>query len=139
MNGGNVGTLPAFGLDMVKRHTRPMSLGEWLVREIDPHQAVDHIIKTAPQHAKAKAERVYIENFLRSKKALLMNESDAKSAVEREQYAYSHPEYCDLLEGLKAAVEVEERLKWELVAAQARVEVFRSLEASNRVQDRATR
>lgn len=109
------------------------------MKQIDPHSAVDHIIRSAPKYAKAKAERVYIENFLRSKKALLMNKSDAKSAVEREQYAYSHPEYCELLEGLKAAVEVEERLKWELTAAQIRTEVWRSQEASNRGMDRATR
>jgi hypothetical protein len=44
-----------------------------------------------------------------------------------------------LLEGLKAAVEVEEKLKWEMVAAQARVEVWRTEQANNRNQDRTMR
>jgi hypothetical protein len=34
-------------------------------------------------------------------------------------------------------VEVEEQLRWTLIAAQARVEIWRSQEASNRLQDRA--
>ena len=109
------------------------------MREIDPNVAVDHIIKTAPKFAEAKAQRVYLEEYRKTKKALLMAESSAKTSAEREQYAYSHDEYAALLEGLRAAVEIEERLKWELTAAQARVEVWRSMEASNRGQDRAAR
>jgi hypothetical protein len=109
------------------------------MRDIDPNVAVDHIIKTAPKFAEAKAQRVYLEEYRKTKKALLMAESSAKTSAEREQYAYGHDEYAALLEGLRAAVEIEERLKWELTAAQARVEVWRSMEASNRGQDRAAR
>ena len=104
--------------------------------DFNPHKSVDFIITTAPKFAKAKAERVYLEQFRSSKKALLMSQSPAKAAVEREQHAYAHPEYVQLLEGLRAAV--EERLKWELVAAQARIEVFRTQEATARAEGRAT-
>ena len=62
-----------------------------------------------------------------------------KAANAREQYAYSHPEYIALLDGLKAAVEVEEQLRWAQIAAQLRVEIWRSQEASNRAQDRTMR
>lgn len=106
--------------------------------DFNPHKSVDFIITTAPKFAKAKAERVYLEQFRSSKKALLMGQSPAKAAVEREQHAYAHPEYVQLLEGLRAAVEIEERLKWELVAAQARIEVFRTQEATARAEGRAT-
>lgn len=109
------------------------------MKDIDPHAAVDHIIRTAPKFAQAKAERVYLEEYRKTKKALLMAASPAKTSAEREQDAYSHPEYAQLLEGLKAAVEIEERLKWELTAAQARIDVYRTQEASNRTQDRVTR
>src|SRR4051794_26889925 len=90
----------------------------------DPDPAVDYIIANAGKCAQAKAQRVYLEEFRKSKKALLMGQSAAKSAVEREQYAYSHEDYLALLGGLKAAVEVEEKLRWDLVAAQARVEIW---------------
>lgn len=106
-------------------------------RVTDPNAAVDFIIKKAGEFAKAKGQRVFLEEYRRSKRALLMSESDAPAANAREQYAYSHHEYIELLRGLQAAV--EEELKWQLVAAQARVEVWRSQEASNRNQDRVMR
>ena len=104
----------------------------------DPHTAIDYIIKNGRKFAKAKAQRVYLEEFRKSKKALLMAESTAEAANAREQYAYAHPDYVALLEGIKEAVEVEEQLRWHLIAAQARVEVWRSEEATNRNQERAT-
>lgn len=108
------------------------------MREIDPHQAIDFMLKNAGKFAKAKAERVYLEEFRKSKKALLMGESRAEAANAREQYAYGHPDYVALLDGIRQAVEVEEGLRWSLVAAQARIDVWRSQEASNRQIDRAT-
>ena len=104
----------------------------------DPDRAVDYIIANAGKFAEAKATRVYLEEFRKSKKALLMGQSDAKAATEREQHAYAHPEYLALLDGLRAAVETEEKLRWDLVAAQARVEVWRTRSANARAQDRAT-
>ena len=104
----------------------------------DPDKAVDYIIKNGGKFAAAKAERVYLEEFRKSKKALLMAESPAEAANAREQYAYSHPEYLALLDGLKAAVQAEEKLRWDLIAAQARVDIWRTRQANNRAQDRAT-
>jgi hypothetical protein len=107
--------------------------------ERDPNAAVDFILKNATAYAHAKGQRVYIENFLRSKKSLLMAQSDAKTVADREAYAYGHPEYIELLAGLRAAVETEEGIKWKLTAAQATVEIWRTTSANDRAQDRATR
>jgi hypothetical protein len=107
--------------------------------DIDPNKAVDFLLKNAEKYAQAKAQRVYIEEFRKSKKALLMAECQEKAANAREQYAYSHPEYVSLLEGLRDAVQIEEELRWQQIAAQLRVEVWRSQNASNRLQDRTMR
>lgn len=104
----------------------------------DPHKAVDFILANASKFAKAKAERVYIENFMRSKKALLMKDSPESSGIGQERDAYAASEYIALSEGLKEAVEIEETLRWSLVAAQMRVDIWRSQEASNRFTDRNT-
>ena len=109
------------------------------MKQTDPNKAVDYILANASKFAQAKANRVFLEEFRKSKKALLMSQSTAEAANAREQFAYAHPEYVELLQGLKEAVETEEKLKWELVAAQLRVDVWRSEEASNRNQDRAMR
>ncbi len=44
-------------------------------RPINPQAAVEELWKHAPAHAKAKAERVYLEEFRKTKKALLMKEA----------------------------------------------------------------
>jgi hypothetical protein len=103
--------------------------------DIDPVRAVEYIMKHSAEFAKAKAERVYIENFLRSKKSIIMAQAKATTISGAEAEAYAHPEYIGLLEGLKEAVEAEEKLKWMLTAAQLKVEIWRSQEATNRAID----
>jgi len=106
-------------------------------RTIDPHVAVDYIIKHAEQFAKAKAERIYLEEYRKSLKAILMKRSIEETIGGQEREAYATPVYTELLKGLREAVEIEEKLRWDLVAAQARVEVWRSQEASSRAESRA--
>jgi hypothetical protein len=108
-------------------------------RLIDPQSAVDYMVKMAPVYAKAKSERVYLEQFLKSKKAILMQAHSEKAIGTQEREAYAHLEYIGLLEALKAAVEAEETARWTLVAAQARVEVWRTESANDRSVDRTTR
>jgi uncharacterized protein (DUF2132 family) len=105
---------------------------------IDPQSAVDFLIKTAPAYAKAKAERVYLEEFRKSKKAILMQQSSEKTAAMQERDAYAHPEYLGLLAALRVAVDAEENARWLMVAAQTRVEVWRSQNAANRQIERVT-
>ena len=45
------------------------------MENIDPNQAVDFLLKNAGLFAKAKAQRIYLEEFRKSKKALLMQEA----------------------------------------------------------------
>jgi hypothetical protein len=106
--------------------------------ETNPNKAVEFIIKQSGVYAQSKANRTYIENYLRSAKSRLMLESTASSIAAKEMEAYATDHYVKLLEGLKEAVEVEEKLKWQLIAAQARIEIWRSQEATNRTIDRAT-
>ena len=106
-----------------------------------PHAAVDFILKNAPNFAKAKAQRVYLEEFRKSKKALLMKDAllrkiEAVNAQERE--AYSDPEYLELLKGLAEAIEIEEELKWKMEAARMRVDIWRTEQANERMQVKAT-
>ena len=106
-------------------------------RPIDPGSYLQLIHDTAPRLAKAKAERVYLEEYRKSLKAILMKASEAKTAVSQEADAYADPQYLALLDGLKAAVHGEEALRWRMVEAQAAIEVWRSMEASNRMLDKA--
>lgn len=110
--------------------------------EIDPQKALRSIATLAPQHAQAKANRVYMEEYRKTIKARLMQKAEQaghKSAATQEREAYAADEYVLHLRGLQAAVEAEEKVRWLMVAAQAAVEVWRSMESSNRMMDRGTR
>ena len=104
---------------------------------MNPHKAVDYMIENAGKFAAAKANRVYIEEFRKSQKALLMKASKETTSAGQERDAYAHADYLALLDGLKVAVELEETLKWNLTAAQARIDIWRSEQATNRNMDRA--
>jgi hypothetical protein len=108
------------------------------MKQIDPHKSIDFMIKNAEAYAKAKAEVNYLEQFRKSKKAILFSSSLGNTIADREAKAYSHPDYLEILEGLRQAVANAEELRWKLIAAQARVDVWRSQEASNRNIDRNT-
>jgi len=104
----------------------------------DPHAAIDFIIKHSKEYAKAKADVTYLSEFRKTKKALCFQNSMKNTMAEKEADAYAHPEYQAVLEGLREAVERAETLRWMLIAAQARIDVFRTQEASNRFLERST-
>jgi hypothetical protein len=100
-----------------------------------PYKAIEYIIENSCKYAEAKAQRIYLEEFRKTKKALLMKDALARgidSAVAQEREAYAHIEYADLLKGLMIAIEKEETLKWMLTAAQMKVDIYRTEEATNR-------
>lgn len=107
-------------------------------REIDPHDAVEFLFKTAPLYAKAKADRVFIEEMRKSRKAMLMKSCGVEAIGAQEREAYAHDDYTTLLRGLREAVEEEETLRWQLEAAKARIAIYQTLSANNRALDKAT-
>lgn len=104
------------------------------MEDINIFACLDYIRDHAKKYAKAKAERIYLEEYRKSLKAQLMSVhiGDPVNAQERE--AYAHPDYAKHLEAMKFAIEEEEKYRWLLIAAQAKVEVWRSLEANKRAE-----
>jgi hypothetical protein len=105
---------------------------------INPNEAIDYIIKHSQAYAKAKAQVAYLTEYRKTKKAVCFLQSKKKTVAEKEADAYINEDYVEVLDGLKEAVEEAERLRWMLIAAQARVDVWRSYEASNRSIDKRT-
>lgn len=104
---------------------------------INIFRALDWIRDHAQEMADAKATRVQIEEYRKSKKALLMRDAESRgfpTSAGQEREAYAHPDYIALLDGLKDAVAAEERLRWLMVAAQLKIECWRSLESTRRIE-----
>lgn len=96
-------------------------------------RALHYLKLNADAYADAKAQAEYFKEFRKSKKAMLINEAERtgrKTQQERESYAYSHHEYIELLEGLKAAIHEAERLRLMVKAATLQIEVWKTKEMS---------
>ena len=108
---------------------------------IDPQAAVDFMIAKSKSYAQAEGNKTYMEELRKTIKAEQMIEAENlghKTAAIQEREAYASPKYREHLKALQAAVEAREELRWMLIAAQARIEVWRSQEASNRAEGKAT-
>lgn len=102
--------------------------------------AVSYMRQKAGDFARAKALRTHLEEFRKTRKALGMREAEErgfKTAALQEREAYAADAYRELLDGLRVAVEDEERLRWELESAKLTVEIYRTQSANNRGLDRA--
>ena len=107
-----------------------------MITEESIEKALDWLRNNAEAAAQARANVLYLEEYRKSKKALLMAQSDAKTVSERETYAYGHEDYLTLLEGYKAAVEADTKFRWLQSAAEARIDAWRTLNANHRIQAR---
>jgi len=104
----------------------------------EPTKAIQYLIDTAPLYAKAKSDRMYLEEFRKSRKAQLMSQAGTEVLGKQETFAYAHQDYIQILEGIREAVEREERYRWLMTAAQARIEVWRTEQYSARMEIKAT-
>lgn len=107
---------------------------------IDLFKCINFIKTNAKAYAQAKANRIHLEQYRKSKKALLMRQAETngqKTAALQERDAYADPEYVALLDGLRESVAEEERLRWLMVAAEVSIETWRSLESSRRIEAKA--
>lgn len=105
--------------------------------QVNIFRCLDFIRDHAPEYAKAKSDRIYLEEFRKTKKALCMKTAEASGVNAigaQERDAYADPAYMQVLDGLRAAVEEEEKLRWMIVAAQAKIEVWRTIEANKRAE-----
>ena len=103
-----------------------------MITDEQAEKANDFIRDEADTFARAKAERIYLEEFRKSKKAMLIQDAPEGTIQTKESYAYAHEDYKQLLNGLKVAVEKEEKLRWQMIAAQTKIEIWRTQQANSR-------
>jgi hypothetical protein len=101
-----------------------------VISEAELERVLDWLVQNAGKAAKARAERIYLDEYRKSLKSILMAKSGATSVAAQEVDAYRHPEYLIHLEAIRTAVEVDEKFRWLQVAAEAKIEIFRT-EAAN--------
>jgi hypothetical protein len=93
--------------------------------------------ETVKAYAKAKADYEYLEDFKKSKIAILMKDAEKQgfaTAAAQEREARAHPDYLVVLEGLRQANIEAETLKRELWLAELGAEIWRTNESSRRAE-----
>lgn len=98
---------------------------------------LDEIRRNGATHAEAKAKRVYLDEFKKSKLAILMKKYEAlgfSSAAAQEREARADQEYIEILEGLRDAVQDEQHSFWDLKVSEYRFEKWRSQLAMKRAE-----
>ena len=100
-------------------------------------ERLQQIREVSRKYAAAKADRVYLEHYRKSKRAQLMKQAELageKTAAAQEREAYADAEYIELLKGLQAATQIEAELYWELRITEMRFEAWRTKQATARAE-----
>ena len=103
-----------------------------LITDEEIEKAIDWLKNNADQSAKSRAERIYMEEYRKSLKAMLMKKFVDMPVSSQEREAYAHPEYIEHLKAIKIAVERDEKNRFLRVTAEAKIEAWRSMSANLR-------
>lgn len=87
-------------------------------------------------HAKARAAHEYMDDLTKTVLAKLMAQSNAKSAVEREQMARAHPDYETHLKAKRDVGELDYVGRQRIAAANAVFECWRTMQANDRALEK---
>jgi len=105
-----------------------------MITDAQAEKSNDFIRDNAKPYAQAKADRVHLQEFRKTRKAILMNDKQGEPQHVREAYAYAHEDYIELLEGLRVAVMKEEEIRWKMKAAELKIEMWKcQVYVNNRV------
>lgn len=108
-----------------------------MIQDKEIEAAVEFLRENARTAAQAKANRIYMEEFRKVVKAQIMRERESLALGAQERDAYSDERYATHLEALKSAVEQDEFYRWKMVAAEAKIEAWRTQQANARAEGKA--
>jgi hypothetical protein len=119
------------------RNDNGLNLGSFMsqrtfISETEVDKALDYLRDNADAAAKARAERIYVEEYRKTVKAQIMKEHDTLPFAGQEREAYADGRYVQHLEAIREAVHADEKHRFLLGAAQAKIEAWRSQCANER-------
>ncbi len=99
-------------------------------------KAVQYLIDTAAEYGAARADAGRADDMLRVIKALIMAQSNEKTAAAQEREAYASDKYREAIDTKFAAVRDSETLRAKRDAAVQTIEAWRSMNANQRAAER---
>lgn len=108
-----------------------------MISDEEVDKAVEYLRTNARQAAQAKANRIYLEEYRKVVKSQIMRENSNMALGAQEAIAYSDPRYTQHLKAMETAIERDEYNRWMMVAAEAKVEAWRTQSATRRAEGKA--
>ena len=108
-----------------------------IVSEADIDTALDYLRRSAQEAAVARSNVKHLEKFLKTKIALLKKNYSKLSNAAAEDEAMAHPEYIELLDGYKVAVEQDAFHTYKREAADAAIRVWQTMRSDARAEGKA--
>ena len=102
------------------------------ISEEEVQKAVDWLRDNSEKCAKARATRIYLEEYRKSIKAILMSKYPELSVYAQEREAYAHEEYKEHLKLMKDAIYEDERMRFFRASAEVKIEAWRTQQANIR-------
>lgn len=103
-----------------------------MITDDDVEKAIDYLRDSADEASQARANRVYMEEYRKSLKAMIMKEHTQLPVSAQEREAYADKRYLSHLLGLQQSVKEDEYRRFLRVAADAKIEAWRSFQANYR-------
>ena len=88
----------------------------------------------APSYAQAKANTYQLQEFKKTQRSLLYGKAVGKTVADKEHWVSIQTEVTKTINGIAAAIEKEERLRWELKRCELEVDIWRTEQATRRAE-----
>ena len=105
-----------------------------MINDDEIEKAVDWLKENSESSANARATRIYLEEYRKSLKALIMKEHLLIPVSAQEREAYADERYIKHLDALKIAIKQDEKMKFLRASADAKIEAWRTFQANNRTR-----
>ena len=106
------------------------------ISEQDVDRCLQYLRDNAEKDAQSRAERLYLEQWLKTVLAQEQAKMNAGSVAAAEMMARASDAFIAALEGWKQSIFEDERRRFLRSAAETKIEVFRTQEASRRAEER---
>lgn len=100
----------------------------------DIEDELQKIEETAPQYARAKALSFQAQEWKKTQRSLLYAKAVGKTVSDKEHWVAVQPDVTVANEGIANAIHNEEKLRWELKQSELKIEVWRTQQASSRLE-----
>ena len=105
-----------------------------MISEQDIDRALNYLRDNAEKDAQARAERLYIEQWLKTVLAQEMAKVGANSVAASEMGARVSSPYVAALDAYKQAIFEDEKRRFLRAAAETRIEAWRTMSSNERAQ-----